>query len=418
MSLLVLPLELQLPIFEWSDNLHLKGVCQNFKTIFDTNLYNMADNILYSNIKQSKISKLPANILKNIVDDNKLITNLLLKIIPPSNLRTNRFVHYFVNPDFGTDEGTKIGLIKKYTGYDTYNYKFYTGNNDMYYYPIISQKDFQLDPIKINDIEKVFDKLVQADDFDTILKIIKKYTALDKQPRKVKFYDKLKLLCAFHNNFKLYLKIIDSSGMFRDGGFWFAILISYQETELLHFIKHQNLEAVIHINPRIKCNSIDIFTNAVKLHANVIFDNYFKFDSLNLTNIVNLINCSIKYNNLHTFKKIILTPYIFNKLSMTTCSVVNPDIFRHMHHKRMSYFEAINSSCQYYDEFKEFMKILLNSHLHRTLVKTTQEYNQTYIIEKQTKKEIYKCINRQNQYKIKHQCHDYNNHKKLKYKHQ
>ena len=49
----------------------------------------------------------------------------------------------------------------------------------MYYYPIISQKDFQLDPIKINDIEMTFDKLVQADDFDTILKIIKKYTALE-----------------------------------------------------------------------------------------------------------------------------------------------------------------------------------------------------------------------------------------------
>ena len=106
---------------------------------------------------------------------------------------------------------------------------------------------------------------------------------------------------------------------------------------------------------------------------------------------------------------------------MTTCFALNSGIFIQKNYKQMSYFEAINSSCQYYDEFKEFMKILLNSHLHRSLVKTTQEYKeyiQTYIIEKQTKKEIYKCINKQNQNKIKHQCHDYNNHKKLKYKHQ
>jgi len=414
MSLLDLPLELQLPIFEWSNNLHLKGVCQEFKTIFDTNIYNMADNILYSNIKQSKISKLPANILKNIVDDNKLITDLLSKIIPPSDLRTVRFVHYVFNHYFEYDEGIKVGLIKKYTGGDFYTLKSHTIDDNIYNFPIQSQQKFQLDPIVKNDIENAFDKLVQTDDFDTILKIIKKYTVLVQRPCKEKFYDKLKLLCAFHNNFKFYLKIIDSSDMFRDSS-WF--IIKYLDTELLHFIKHQNLEAVKHINIYIKDKSINILTNAIKLHANAIFDHYFKFDVLNLTNIVELLNCSIKYNNLHTFKKIILTPYIFNKLSISTCFAVNPDIFHQKNYKLMSYFQAINSSCQHYHEFKEFMKILLKSHVRRSLVKMKQEYNLTYIVEKQTKKETYKCINKQNQHKIKHQCYDYNNHKKLKYKH-
>lgn len=442
-SLLDLPLEVQLPIYEWSSNLHLNEVCQDIKTLFDANLYKMVDNILIPNVKQVNISKLSTDVIKKVIDNQELMTDLVLRSIVPRQKINNdiwrrqglvdwNHQYNFINPDFDGD------LMNLYPN----TLRSYWGSNMIiddknYYKPVESQKKFKLDPILKDYIEISFEKLIQANDLDSILKIIKTYESVDNRLDKSKLYKKLRLLCAFHNNFNLYQEIDKIPTTFTD---MFPVWsFKYHEDELLHFIFHQNVGAIEYLKGHLE--TTDIITNSIKLHANLVFNNYFGPNNLHLSRTIELINWCIEYNNLEIFKKLILTPNIFSLLTTNVCMiatfhtvgysykkvVADPKKDTKNYFQSMSYIRAINKSCQCNEQFAEFMRSVLTKRKdHKSIIKVAQEYTQSYIAKNKPiqvqKKKAYKSMNKRYQNVIKYQCHVYQNrdtkqNKKLNYKH-
>lgn len=266
-NLLTIPLELQLPIFELSENLRLKEVCQSIKTLFDENIYNMTDNILFTNVKKTKISQLSSDVMKKVADHQEILTDLVLRsIVPTEPIGRVQFMPF--NVVWNTLYGHLGVRVRPWHIYHN-SIKL----DDHTYYRIIkTQHNYQLDKIQKDDIEKAFDKLIQSNDLTTIINIIKKYGEMVHHLDKQKIYKKLRLLCAFHNNFKLYQEIDQKPATFTDTvSFWG---LKYHDYELLHFIKYQNIAAIEYIKQHLPAT--DILEHAVKLHTNIVFDRYIK----------------------------------------------------------------------------------------------------------------------------------------------
>ena len=79
LTLLDLPLEILLPIFNYSDNLKIKQICQYSKYILKNNPCKIYDNILKSNVKKSELGKIPTNVIQKVSDHIEIISDLILR---------------------------------------------------------------------------------------------------------------------------------------------------------------------------------------------------------------------------------------------------------------------------------------------------------------------------------------------------
>jgi len=405
--LLALPLELQLSIYEGSGNLHLKEVCQEVKEVFDINLYGMNDFLTKTNVKQKTISQVSVDVVKKYSNDKELMTDLILRSIPqpkPSQTYHGYGIPYMI---FGNMRFMNVDHIWNRIRISQFQYLF----SDLPYYDIIQkQTEVKFDPIILNDIESMIEKLIKTNDKETILKLLEIHSDLtNKSPD----YTKILKICASNNNFELYKEFYTVEKNSNQNIYTFVSI--FTDNYLEYFVKYENISALEYFHENRNISYGKIITHSIKINSHRVFDQYFnKINQKDHGQLIAHINNSIKYNNVYAFKKLICKRDVLTMLLEQKCRTsLNND------EKTMSYLLAVRESCKCNQAFVNVMNSIITKYL--SITKSPIDKNQQQLFELEINKttKIYKPITQFNNFNnvqyMKYQQRSHKNYNKQKF---
>ena len=395
------PLEILLQIFEDADTLHLKQVCHSFNELIDFakaingKYWSTSLKILESAIRKVELGVVPVNIVqllpRSILADIIFYNEQILK--KKEEERTKIFVSY-VKANFSIPWSSRVFFFD-----ETHSGMGMTGSDAIWHrrlhsYSIVhKQKTFELDTVEITDRMEVVCQLIKIGDIDTAMFMMKNYQNILDGSAKYIFCNKIATYCASVNNFDIYKKIIRLKDqciddiddiVFINSDCYFTMY-----SHLEYFIQNQNLEAIQFIVGAETITELRIVELSVKICASTVFDAYFKhidmYNEYNKDSIMNLINDSIRYNNLHAFQKILETTFIRSKLDSDVEVCIERTVF-----SRMKYYEAIELSAgcnkRFIDVFDNSSFMMTKKHKEKQLMSMVITFEQTIMPTSELKK--------------------------------
>ena len=421
--LLDLPLELQLSIYEGSGNLHLKEVCQEVKEVFDANLYGMNDFLTKTNVKQKTISQVSVDVVKKYSNDKELMTDLILRSIPQPKPSYTPGFGFFSRMNYGMNFGMAFDMAYDMAYNDlqfmSANYSWnhirtsrfkYLFLNLPHYDIIKKQTEVTFDPIILNDIESMIEKLIKTNDKETIMKLVEIHSDLtNKSPN----YTKILKICASNNNFELYKEfytVIKNSD--QDS---YNIVSIFTDDYLEYFVKYENISALEYFHKNMNISYDKIVTHSIKIISHHVFDQYFnKINHKDNGRLIAHINNSIKYNNLYAFKRLLCRKDVIKILLEEKCI-----IYINNKEKETNYIHAIRESCNCNKEFANFMDSMISKFLS-IIVLPSIDINELLIMNQTTNsKKMYNPDIKFNKFKnvqyMKYQQRSHKNYNKQKF---
>ena len=364
------PVEILLQIFEEADTLHLKRVCHAFDELLDFakaingKYWSTALKILESAIRKVELSVVPVNIVqllpRGILADIIFCNEHILKKKEDERIRMQ---YINMNAERLFPSASHTIFMNSYVDIRS----SVRWARSLSYSIVHEQKTFKLDTVEITDRMKVICQLIKLDNIDTAMFMIENYQNILNGSVKYIFCNKIATYSASVNNFDIYKKIIgfkDTSihnFVFMKPSYYFSMY-----SHLEYFIQNQNLEAIQFILLTEKITELQILKLSIKMCASTVFDIYVGHIDIYECSTMDLINDSIKYNNLHAFEILLENAFIINKLDSDVgvwCGVLT-----------IKYYEAIgwSAGCN-----KQFVDVFNNSSF---MVKKNKEKEQELAI--------------------------------------
>lgn len=339
-----LPFEILILIFKFSNSQKWKRVCKSFFNVFkkDTNLANY---IYISCIKKCKIENVPINKLKNICDDDELLTSIILNsvnatkyIISEQNISSKMdWSHYVIEEYYkNLSEDVKIIFDEDTTSNQSYIEYISVKSQKTYESLILSEK---------NIFEEFLSQIIkkgQSIILKKIIAIIARITTSNSMKMLIKNITQIATEC---NNYDIY------EIMIRDHSAY------VYKNHLKMFIKHGNKNAVTFtaINHYELTLPIEIVIYSIIYKQNDIFKKYRSFVSLK--KLLTLVNLSIEYNNEYVFCDILDCKYAFYYAKNQLCYFYRNDKLI-----RSTQLYGIYESCKVNNNFRIMLANIIKKH--------------------------------------------------------